>query len=458
LRLEYVFSIAPNITFTPHIVVPLVDTTTAAALVHDDSVRRLTFLIGMVELLSYWKLTCSPRIEIEAGYLNATELAYWEHLIRYGLGEFFFLNRISPAIEFSLVCSSPRETRAGKAASFPSYRDNSYLILVGGGKDSVVTLEILKRVLRETGGDIAAFALNPIPASMDAVRAAQYPSPLVGQRTIDPHLRELNTQGYLNGHTPFSALLAFVSTLTAYVNGYHRVLASNEVSASEGNTEFAGFVINHQYSKSFEFEQGFREYVSQLDLPVEYLSFLRPLNELQICALFSEMKHQHSIFRSCNREQTLAARNRICQVEQVSPQPPRSGWCARCPKCVFTFLCLRCFLTQEEIERIFGVDPSSLPEFAPLVGALAGFSEHKPFECVGTFEEVRSCLSYLSKEPHAALATDHRFKIIRDDPATVAATPIPELLHRWNKEHFLNSSLESALRDALSSTQRRFRR
>jgi hypothetical protein len=456
LRLDYVFSIAPNLTFTPHIVVPLVDTAITQSMVIDHTVRRLTFLIGMVELLSYWKLCCSPHIEIDAGYLDSEELAYWEHLIRHGLGEFFFVNRISPAIDLSIVCSLPGEPGIRELRPSPACRDNSNLVLVGGGKDSVVTLEILRRAFAKAPGYVGAFALNPIPASINAIRTAHYPALLVGQRTIDPLLHELNTQGYLNGHTPFSALLAFLSTLTAYVNGYQRVLASNEASASEGNTELAGFEINHQYSKSFEFERGFREYMARLNLPVEYVSFLRPLNELQICALFSAMKHHHSIFRSCNREQTLVARNRAKLTEQGGSQPHRSGWCARCPKCVFTFLCLRCFLGQEDMQGIFGVDPSSLPEFGPLVGELSGFSEHKPFECVGTFEEVRSCVAYLIEDPTFALAREQKFRTVTAKHEIASATPLGELLNRWNPNHFLNSSLESALREALSSTQPRF--
>jgi hypothetical protein len=406
----------------------------------------------MVELLSYWKSCCSPQIEIEANSLDAQELAYWEHLIRHGLGEFFFVNHISPDIEFSITSSSPKDAGEKASAYTPAYRDNSQLILVGGGKDSVVTLEVIKRALHHFNGEITAFALNPIPASIEAVHAANYPAPLVARRTMDPLLRTLNSQGYLNGHTPFSALLAFIATLTAYANGFHRVLASNEASASEGNTEFAGFEINHQYSKSFEFEQGFRKYLSRLDLPVDYLSFLRPINELQICSLFSEIKHQHPIFRSCNREQTLAAQNRSVQSGQ---QLHRSGWCARCPKCVFTFLCLRCFLPDQEIRDIFGVDPTAMPEFGPLITELAGFSEHKPFECVGTYEEVRACLAHLVKEPHCSLATDNRFTAIRERDEIASATPLLELLHRWNPNHFLDPLLESALRDALLPSQGR---
>lgn len=468
LRLDYSFSITPNLTFTPHIIVPLLDTATAPTLASLKAVRRLTFLIGMVELLSYWKLCCAPRIEIEAGHLDSQELAYWEHLIRFGLGEFFFRNQISPALKFSIVCSSSREAGDEVITPHPKLRNDSRLILVGGGKDSVVTLEVLKQFSNEPREDLVAFSLNPIQASIDAVRAAHYPKLLVGQRTIDPLVRELNNQGYLNGHTPFSALLAFLSVLTAYSNGYQTVLASNESSASEGNTEVAGFEINHQYSKSFEFEQRFREYISRLQLPVEYVSFLRPLNELQICALFSKMEHQHQIFRSCNREQTLIARSRAHQAtlyNSKTSEPesdklalPRSGWCACCPKCVFTFLSLRGFLSSEEVQKIFGVDPSAMPEFAALISELAGFSEHKPFECVGTFEEVRSCLAHIIKEAPSEQVAEQDFisirKSIGENPAIASATPIDTLIHRWNPEHFLDKPLEAALRAALLSVQR----
>lgn len=460
LRLDYRFAITPDLEFSPYLLLPLKDPSLAAETARDPVVQRLAFLIGMVELLSYWKLCCPPRIMVAAGYLSDDELPFWENLIRKGLGEFFFTNNIPPTIEFSIVCSGPRSVQPKHQSRGTSGETASTLVLVGGGKDSIVTLELLRQTVPAhslaTNSALNAFALNPIAASIDAIRAAQYPEPLVASRTIDPKLLELNARGYLNGHTPFSALLAFAATLTAYINGYGRVLASNEASASEGNVEYHGFEINHQYSKSYEFEADFRGYIGRLQLPVEYTSFLRPLNELQICALFSDMPQYHSIFRSCNREQTLTARSRSTNTTPAQLHPKRSGWCANCPKCVFTFLCMRCFLSQEHLNEIFGTDPRSQPDFDSLVSQLAGFAAHKPFECVGTYEEVRAALMLLAHgTPPALPATEQSLALLKQVHGA-APTPCAELIRRWNNHNFLDLSLETLLRGALAQLQGRF--
>lgn len=449
LRLDYRFTIQPNLAFCPNIEIPLQDPARAAALCDDPTVRRLAFFIGMVELLSYWKLCCPPRIEIAAGHISDTETPFWDTLIRKGLGEFFFTNNISPDINFSIFSAGKQANPDEDVRSIHPSKPDSYLVLVGGGKDSIVTLELLRGLTKAAGASIIPFALNPIPASLEAIHAANYTGALVAKRTIDPKLRELNSKGYLNGHTPFSALIAFISTLTAYANGQHFILASNESSASEGNLDFHGMQINHQYSKSLEFEREFRRYISKLRVPVEYLSFLRPLNEIQICALFSTMTKQHAVFRSCNREQTLAARTRHTITATGIGSIKRQGWCADCPKCVFTFLCLRCFLTDQELQEIFGVPVEQQHHFLPLASALAGVSDHKPFECVGTYEEVRSCLSHLIKErtltlPANEISTELQTHLLHAPPVELRS-----LLNRWNDQHFLNPSLESLLRNAL---------
>ncbi len=455
LRIDFRFTIAPTLDFSPHIVIPISDSSTINKLSRDPLVNRLAFLIGMVELLSYWKLCCPQQIEIECGELDPSEVKFWEKLIRKGLGEFFFTNKISPNLEFSLTSIATRTPNSHKNHERSRIIDNTYLVLVGGGKDSIVTLELLRRASERNEKAVNALALNPIPASIDAIRAAQYPAPLFVQRVLDPKLRDLNSHGYLNGHTPFSALLAFTTILTAYANGYRYILASNEASASEGNILFDGLEVNHQYSKSYEFERDLRDYISKLELGVDYLSFLRPINELQICALFGEMTQYHSIFRSCNREQTLAARTKSSDNRAATPTAARPGWCANCPKCVFTFLCLRCFLSQQQLNQIFGVDPSLQSDFTPIAGALAGFSEHKPFECVGTYEEVRACLNHLFENQKLQLPSSELSTSLQQQIESSAHTTLPELLKRWNKEHFLNSHLEALLDRALEPIRQR---
>src|SRR5690606_31603188 len=107
------------------------------------------------------------------------------------------------------------------------------------------------------------------------------------KRTLDPELLELNRRGFLNGHTPFSALLAFSALCSALLCGREFIVLSNEGSASEGNV--SGASVNHQYSKSFEFERLVKRYFEQfLTSEIQYFSLLRPLNELQIARIFAK--------------------------------------------------------------------------------------------------------------------------------------------------------------------------
>ena len=158
-------------------------------------------------------------------------------------------------------------------------------------------------------------------------------------RTIDKKLIELNSQGMINGHTPFSAMLAFTSYFVAYLLSKKYIALSNENSANESNV--IGEKVNHQYSKSFEFEKDFEEYSNKyLKAPVKYFSFLRPLNELQIAKIFSKHEKYHKTFKSCN----------------VGSKEKEWKWCCNCAKCLFAYTILSPFLYKKKLVDIFGED------------------------------------------------------------------------------------------------------
>jgi hypothetical protein len=179
----------------------------------------------------------------------------------------------------------------------------------------------------------------------------------------------------LNGHTPFSALLSFLGVTCAVLFDYRRVIVSNERSSNEGNVEFLGASVNHQYSKTFEFEQRFRDYSRRyLASGVDYFSLLRPLYEIQIIRLISNYPELLPIFKSCNRNQL------------------EGTWCGRCPKCISVFTLFYPFLPHSELTRTFGKDFFEDEGAVPMLKQLAGTDGHKPFECVGTHEETIGAL------------------------------------------------------------------
>ena len=338
--------------------------------VRDNGILQdLVFSLGMVELVSYWKLTCSPQVIVEAGALNPEQIAWWKDLYYNGQGEFFYTNGIDADPETFMELRSTGEPVNG---SRPRTGNGGCLVPVGGGKDSAVTLELLKREREKC----LCFIINPRGATLKTVEAAGMgPESTVSvKRTLDKNMLELNRQGFLNGHTPFSALVAFSSTIAAYLWGLHYIALSNESSANESTVE--GSTVNHQYSKSFRFEKAFHDYEkAYIASGTYYFSMLRPLSEFQIARYFATCRQFHDIFRSCNAGSK------------------EDKWCGHCPKCLFVCLILSPFLSRKEITDIFGRDMLEDPDMLEDFRKLTGMEKEKPFECVGSRDEVNAAVN-----------------------------------------------------------------
>ncbi len=327
----------------------------------------IAFSLGMAELVSYWKCACCPIVEVRCGGLSERQKLWWKKLYFNGLGEFFYRNAIAADFEDIMTIEAPEPSELPKSKP----KLNGTLVPVGGGKDSVVTLELLKKV----GERITPYIINPRGATLGCVKAAGLPEDNIAapSRTIDKTLLELNSRGYLNGHTPFSAVVAFSALLHACVLGQRYIALSNESSANE--TYVKGAQINHQYSKSTEFERDFREYCAMsFGICPEYFSLLRPLSEWQIAREFVKYPQYFGVFQSCN----LGSKTDV--------------WCCNCAKCLYVYLLLAAFLDDGELVRIFGCNMLEKAELSEILDGLMLDGEDKPFECVGTKNEVRLAL------------------------------------------------------------------
>ena len=401
LKMTFHFSLDERYYFHPTMTIP------ARPFYHWESIpmeqlESLAFHIGMVELVSYWKLACPKTIVVKPFALKLCQKKWWRHLYYNGLGEFRYLNGIDCSEHDFLKIESGTDR---DFASVDVPVDEKTLIPVGGGKDSVVTLECLRNEM-----PVIPLILNPRGATVSCVAAAGYAMDDVAviNRTLDPTMLRLNNEGFLNGHTPFSALLAFLTLMIGVGTGSKYIALSNESSANESTVP--GTDINHQYSKSIEFERDFREYVSlHLNETIQYFSFLRPLNEMQIASLFSECEAYHEVFRSCNAGSKT------------------DSWCGKCPKCLFTWIILSPFLSRKRLTQIFGKDLWVDPELKPIFEELNGTSAVKPFECVGTVEEVRACVEAMEGD----------------------RTKVEEILKRFNEENFLPEKFAQILKSKL---------
>ena len=388
----------------------------------DSFTKNLIFHIGLVELVSYWKATCSKNVIIKAGYINKEQIEFFKKLYFYGLGELFYTNGITPNYDdfINIKCELEEQN-----IEIPNYVGIGNLIPIGGGKDSNVTLEIMKSDFE----DNLCFIINPKQVTLSCAQTAGYSNEKIVtvKRTIDKNLIELNKQGFINGHTPFSALVAFLSYFNAYITGKKYILLSNESSANESNVE--GTKINHQYSKTHEFECDFNEYTKKyFKIDIKYFSLLRPLSEYQIAMLFSNYEKYHEIFKSCN----------------VGSKKEPWYWCCSCPKCLFVYIILSPFLYKEKLIKIFGEDLFKKEDLLDTFIELTGYGKTKPFECVGTYEEVRyaitKTISKLDKQPYLLKYYKEHFELENLNK---------NLENKYNRENNLNPYFENLLKSEL---------
>ena len=406
LAVRFRYSIPPDLQFESHLEIDL----PAEQPLSDSQLETFLFPLGLVDLISYWKCTCSPRVRIDVGGLTAHQQAWWRNLFFQGLGEFRFVNGIDVSTDafVNFECSKR------PFPLVPTPGNQGSLVPVGGGKDSAVTLELLSHT-----DDVSCFLLNPLTAAWKSCEVAGFDRSriITASRQIDPELLRCNDEGYLNGHTPFSALLAFLSITVAALQRKQYVVLSNEASANEGNTA----EVNHQYSKTLDFERDFRNYLQEgINQDIGYFSFLRPLNELQIGWAFSQYPQHLSSFRSCNTGSKQGV------------------WCGDCAKCLFVYIILSPFVTEEDLQNIFGKslldDPSMLELFWGLVDPVTV----KPFECVGERAEVRAAIEFLLERGSArelpCLLAAYRERF---GSAGKGHEGLEEFLSAQNEEHFV---------------------
>ena len=339
--------------------------------INKDLFNYLVFHIGLIELISYFKCTCSPNVIINAGYIDDDQINWFKKLYYYGLGEMLYTNGINISEEelMSIKCIHSKQV-----VSDLNYKGIGNLIPIGGGKDSCVTLELMKDEF-----DInTPIVMNPKDVHIMCADKAGYSEDQIFsfKRVLDKKIIELNNDGFLNGHTPFSSLVAFVTYLCAYLQNKKYIILSNEASANEPT--IIGTKINHQYSKTYEFENDFNLYTKKyFNIDIKYFSLLRPLSEFQIGLLFSNYKKYHNVFKSCN----------------VGSKENPWKWCSNCPKCLFTYIILSPYLYKDELISIFGSDLYENKALLNTMLELSWQADNKPFECVGTYEEVRYALS-----------------------------------------------------------------
>ena len=385
------------------------------------AVNKLLEALHIVLGISYYKFYCPPAVAFaKAGAtLSKREANFWNIVYKNGLGEFFYKNKLDPK-------TSPKfpYSKNVKTTNYLIPIKNSRCLLgIGGGKDSIVVAELLK----ERNFDITAFSVQTNKSSelVDDIIDTIGIKSLKIKRVLDPKV--FDTHPY-DGHIPISAIYAFLGVLSAVLYKYSYVIVGNEYSSNFGNVTYKLQIINHQWSKSFEFEKLFDDYVKNIISPdISYFSLLRPFYEIRIVKMFSKLKKYFPYFSSCNRN---------FRINEKS----NSLWCGECPKCVFVFTLLSAFLKKKELLDIFKKNLYQDKNLLPLFKDVLGFGNMKPFDCVGTFKEAQSAI-YLTQ---SVFARNFIMRQIGKDivfyPETLATnkeTNIPEQFRFLGMEHAL---------------------
>jgi UDP-N-acetyl-alpha-D-muramoyl-L-alanyl-L-glutamate epimerase len=353
--------------------------------INDEILNNAIYNLHLILGISYYKTYCPKQIVINSGSLNKTQAQFWNKLYTNGLGEYFYKNKI----DFRNLVSFPYKNIKIKSAVM--HLKNRSLVPIGGGKDSVVTSELLKE--NNFVFDLISLRDSTIQKTVSKKIGAER---IIIGREMDKQLAEINQAGAYNGHIPISAIYFFLCALAAIIYDYKYIVFSNEKSANYGNVSYLGKKINHQYSKSFEFEKNFNDYVHKFITPnVHSFSLLRPLSELKIVEIFSKYKKYFPIFSSCNRNFKISGGQ-------------KARWCGECPKCAFMFSQLAAFIPKKELIKIFNKNLYAQEKILELYLELAGEKNIKPFDCVGTPEEVKAAmyLAWQNKE----YENDHMIK------------------------------------------------
>ena len=383
------------------------DATKAAAV---EAALRLLHLVAGV---SYYKAAAPTVIEVADGPLDEATATFVASVYENGLGEFAYRNVLDLRGHLAWPqggAARPVAPTLGLEA--PGAFGRRALVAIGGGKDSLVSIE----ALRALGASPTVTWIGSSPLIRACAERTGLPT-LNITRALAPELFAFNREGALNGHIPVTAVNSAILVLSALLTGHGSVVFSNEHSASYGSLIPGTGEVNHQWSKGWAFERDFAALVrAQVAADFDYVSLLRPFSELAVARQFARLEHYDAHFSSCNRNFHLLG------------EKPTQRWCGACPKCHFVFLALAPFMPKPRLLGIFGRNLLDDASLTAEYDALLEIEGHKPFECVGEGRESRAAMAALAASPawrEDALVA--RFAASQQpalDPATLRLQPL----------------------------------
>ncbi len=391
-------------------------------------VFRLLRALHLVAGISYYKTFVNS--DIEHPYAMSTrEAGFWNNIFKNGLGEFLYVNKIDPA---KLAVFGPQEGADTKNTTRIALEQKA-LLGIGGGKDSIVAGELLKAI----GVPVTGFVLGTGDATGQTKQVAKTMKIdlLSVARTLDKTLLTVQQQpDAYRGHVPISVFFALVGCLLAVATKKAHVIVANESSASIPRAHWADTDVNHQYSKSFAFEQLMQNYLhDHVSQDLWYFSAIRPLSSVAIAKIFAGYPDYFTNFTSDNYAFRVDASKR-----------PNDRWSLESPKSLSSYILLSAWLNKNQLVKIFGRDLLDMPRLEPMFFGLTGIEGDQPLDCVGTPSELRASLGQAYQngtcKDSILMLTGLHCDIIDKDK-----------LLQPTVEHFLKTSAEQAFAPSLAA-------
>lgn len=389
-----------------------------------DSLSPTFTAIAMAFAAFFFKLSDFSQVRMDAFGLDEPSKVFFSSFFEGGLGEFRYLQGLNPvrAVDVQSTITIESVPQAIETV-------DHVLMLNGGGKDSIVAGELLKRAAQP----FTWVTIQPNKARQSVIDLSGNSSSIEIGCRFDPAIERL--RAYPWGHFPHTSVVMSLGLLAAQLLGVRYVCVGNEHSANFGNVQYRGVNINHQYSKSSAYEVALSQYISRCVSPsIKVFSILRPFHDLQLARIFSEFPDYHSSFISCNIG--------------IS----RDEWCKQCPKCAFTALALYPFIGKDGIVGIFGEDIMLRGIIRRHIIDLVRDGV-KPWECVGTTDENRLALKLLLQANPDLQFTDRptRKELEREVENVDLDLLSSIILERTEPDHCIPGDIVNKLNFALES-------
>lgn len=349
--------------------------------IDSSEVQNALVLLHLLLATSYYKLHVADAFT-HPYKLTESQADFWNMMYTIGLGEFYYVNNL-PLLNRKLFSKQEGITYSGEETELME----SAFIQHGGGKDSIVSVEIAKNAGIDF--ELVTFGSSDLQKAVaDKIAKNTY----IVDRSIDEKLFQLSkSETVYSGHVPIASMYAAISVLLALLEGRSMIITSNEKSANYGNVEFDGHTINHQWDKSVEFEDSFQRYISEsINSSLSYFSLLRPLSELAIVMLFTKYPQYFTTFSSSNHHFILKGEKDVKRWDVSYSKG----------KVEFVYALFTGAIQKDIVLEIFEEDMYARDDVLEKYKELLAMKNIKPLECVGTPEETKAAmyLAHLSEE------------------------------------------------------------